>query len=404
VSETARTSGVRPKLLVLASTFPASLGDGVPAFVLDIAREEAVDFDVTVLTPRVRGAAEREVIDGVTVVRFGYFPKRWEDLADGAILDNLKARRSRWLQVLPLVGGQVRAIRRLVRELRPDAIHAHWVIPQGVTARLAAPGVPILVTTHGGDIYALNGGVAARIKQNILRRAHQVTTVNAEMAARLRDWGVDSERLSVLPMGVPLEDVLDARARATPVPGRITVVGRLVEKKGFGVLIEALRDLDTATPWSLHIVGDGPLRTSLEHQAAGLPITFLGQQSRSEVLREMGESEVFAVPSVSAASGDQEGLPVVLLEAAAMGCAIIASNLPGINEALSDGQTGLLVPQGDIAALGSGIRRLLEDEALRSRLSDAARQRGAEYSNATIGLRYRETVARVIAGKPGRRD
>jgi glycosyltransferase involved in cell wall biosynthesis len=389
---------IRAKLLVLASTFPANVGDGVPAFVLDIAREEAADFDVTVLTPRVRGAADREVIDGVTVIRFGYFPRRWEDLADGAILDNLKARPIRWLQVLPLIGGQVRAIRRVVRDWQPDAIHAHWVIPQGVTASIAAPRVPVLITTHGGDIYALNNPLISRIKRRILRRARQVTTVNAEMAARLKAWGVASSRVRVLPMGVPLDDVLSARAKTVPVPARITVVGRVVEKKGFGVLIEALRTFAGDRDWSLHIIGDGPLKADLERQATGLPISFLGQLSRSEVLREMGESEVFVVPSISAASGDQEGLPVVLLEAAAMGCAIVASDLPGINEALTDGVTGLLVPQGDGEALGRAIVALLEDATLRSRLSKAARARGSEYSNDTIGRGYRDTVARVIAG------
>jgi glycosyltransferase involved in cell wall biosynthesis len=200
-------------------------------------------------------------------------------------------------------------------------------------------------------------------------------------------------------MGVPLGDVLSARAETTPVPARITVVGRVVEKKGFGVLIEALRTFAADRDWSLHIIGDGPLRADLERQAKGLPVTFLGQLPRSEVLREMGESEVFVVPSVAAASGDQEGLPVVLLEAAAMGCAIVASDLPGINEALTDGATGLLVPQGDGAALGRAIVTLLDDAALRSRLSESAQARGSEYSNDTIGRGYRDTVARVIAGE-----
>jgi glycosyltransferase involved in cell wall biosynthesis len=385
------------RLLVLASTFPAHVGDGVPAFVLDIAREQAREFEVTVLTPRVRGAAEREVIDGVSIVRFGYFPRRWESLADGAILDNLKAKRSRWLQVVPLLLAQVTAIRRIVRDWRPDAIHAHWVIPQGITAAIAARRVPILITTHGGDIYALNRQPIIGVKRRLLRRASRVTTVNAEMAARLGSWGVSAERTRVLPMGVPLDDVLAARARTTPVPARIAVVGRLVEKKGFAVLIDALRHSMADRAWSLHVSGDGPLRTELEAMAAGLPITFLGQLSRAEVLREMGESEVFVVPSVSATSGDQEGLPVVLLEAAAMGCAIVASDLPGINEALTDGVDGLLVPQGDERALAAALVSLLDDAGLRTRLASRARVRGSEYSNATVGLAYRDVVRQVIA-------
>jgi glycosyltransferase involved in cell wall biosynthesis len=380
---------------VLASTFPARLGDGVPAFVLDIAREEARDADVTVLTPRVPGAPLHEVIDGVSVERFAYFPRRFEDLADGAILDNLKARKSRWLQVLPLLVAQIVAVRRVTRSLRPDAIHAHWVIPQGIAARIAAPRIPVLITTHGGDVYALNNALAVRLKKSILRRAARVTTVNAEMASRLSGWGVDTSRMRVLPMGVPLDDVIAARAITVPVPGRITVVGRLVEKKGFGVLLNALRRLDD-TGWTLHIIGDGPLRADLERRAAGLPVTFLGQRGRDEVLREMGQSEIVAIPSVSAASGDQEGLPVVLLEAAAMGCAIVASDLPGLNEALTDRVDGLLVPQGDEAALAEAIQSLFHDEDLRHRLAAAAAIRGAGYSAESIGARYRDVVRETL--------
>ncbi|MEI6590843.1 MAG: glycosyltransferase family 4 protein, partial [Actinomycetes bacterium] len=125
---------MKPNLLVLASTFPAHPNDGTPAFVLDLAKREAKRYSVTVLTPRVKGAAGREVIDGVAVVRYPYFFKRFEDLADGAILDNLKARRSRWIQVPALVFGLWLALRSESNTLRPAAIHAHWVIPQGLVA------------------------------------------------------------------------------------------------------------------------------------------------------------------------------------------------------------------------------------------------------------------------------
>ncbi|WIB35298.1 glycosyltransferase [Curtobacterium sp. MCJR17_043] len=119
-------------------------------------------------------------------------------------------------------------------------------------------------------------------------------------------------------------------------------VGRLVEKKGFGNLIEALRGVEDV-PWSLTVVGDGPWRERLERQAAGLPVTFLGQRGKSEVLATLASATVVALPSVAAANGDQEGLPVTLLEAAAVGAAIVASDLPGIREVVRDDRSGLLV-------------------------------------------------------------
>src|SRR5574341_499403 len=106
----------RLRLLVLASTWPAWPGDGTPAFVYDLTQFEAQHFDTLVLVPRVPGAPEVETVDGMRVRRFGYFPRRWEDLADGAIIENLRGRPSRWLQVPPFLLAEVLAIRRAVQE------------------------------------------------------------------------------------------------------------------------------------------------------------------------------------------------------------------------------------------------------------------------------------------------
>ncbi|WP_213814364.1 glycosyltransferase [Glaciihabitans sp. dw_435] len=386
----------RKRLIVLASTFPVTQTDGVPAFVLDIAREEAEEFDVTVLTPSVPGAPLHQEIDGVRVVRFRYFPSRWEDLADGAILDNLKARRSRWLQVLPLLVAQGLALRSLVRSTRPDALHAHWVIPQGIVAAVAAPRVPTLITTHGGDIYALNNPLINLVKKWVLRRAASVSTVNAEMAGTLTRWGVPAKNLHLLPMGVQLDDVLIARAETEPQIDHVVMVGRLVEKKGMGVMIDALRRHMTTKDCTVSIIGDGPLREQLERQSRGWRVSFLGQLGRPDVLREMGRSSVFVVPSIAAASGDKEGLPVVLLEAAAMGAAIVASDIPGINEAMRHGETALLVPQGDAEALAAAIDSLLQSAPLRGRLGAAAAQRAKDYSVSHIGAQYRDVIRGIM--------
>lgn len=381
----------RPRVLVLASTFPAHPDDGVPAFVLDLAREEARDFETAVLTPRVRGAARREVVDGVRVVRFPYFPRAFEDLADGAILDNLKERRSRALQVPALLAAQYVAVRRAVRSFRPDVVHAHWAIPQALVATLAAPGVPLVVTTHGGDVYALRAAPLVRLKRWVLGRAAHVTTVNGEMRTRLTAWGVPESRTSVVPMGVDLGPARAARARVERRPGRVVAVGRLVEKKGFGALIEALRGIDDQ-PWELVVVGDGPYRARLEQQAVGAPVTFTGQRGKTEVLDTLASATVVALPSVRAANGDQEGLPVTLLEAAAVGAAIVASDLPGIRDVVEPEVSGVLVPPGDVAALRDALRRALSDGAARERWQEGAAEAATRFSGERIGERYRAVL------------
>lgn len=388
----------RPRLLVVASTYPAAADDGTPGFVRDIALVEAEEFDTLVLVPRVPGAARGEERSGdLTVWRFRYFPRRWEDLAHGAILENLRGRKSRWLQVLPFVVAETIALRRAVRAHRPDVLHVHWILPQGVAALLAARRVPWLVTTLGGDVYALSGPISDRLKRAVLRRAGAVTAMNSDMIVRLIAQGAPPDATHVLPMGADVEAVRVAAVGEQQVPGRIMFAGRLVEKKGVAVLLDALRRLPV-TGWTLDIVGDGPLRAELTRLADGLPVTFRGQVSRAELARAYARAEIAVIPSVAAASGDQDGLPVTLLEGMALGCAVVASRIPGIDAAVVDAESGLLVPPRDAGALAAALESLMADPDRRAKLGAAARSRAEEFSVARFGARYRGLLSDVVGG------
>jgi hypothetical protein len=203
----------KPRLLVLASTYPARPGDGTPSFVRDLALGMAEAFDIEVLVPAVPGGASRERDGALAVTRFRYFWRRWEDLADGAILENLRAHRSRLLQVPVLVLAEYVAVRRAVRRNRPDAIHAHWILPQGLVARLATRGIPTVVTTLGGDLYALRSGAARRLKAGVVRHASAVTVMNGEMRAMVEALGAKPADVLVMPMGFDLP--------ATPSPASL---------------------------------------------------------------------------------------------------------------------------------------------------------------------------------------
>jgi colanic acid/amylovoran biosynthesis glycosyltransferase len=175
------------------------------------------------------------------------------------------------------------------------------------------------------------------------------------------------------------------------VPGRVLVAGRLVEKKGIHILLQAVRGLRTRA-WSLDVVGDGPWRSRLEAAAEGLPVRFLGQLGHKDLVRAMREAQVFVVPSVPAASGDQDGVPIVLLDAMAAGCAVVGSRLAGIDEAIEDGRSGVLVPPGDAGALADAIDGLLADETRRSALGKAASTRAEEYDVDALGARFVELI------------
>ena len=390
----------RPRLLVIASTFPASAEDGTPAFVRDLAMREGVEFDTTVLVPRSGSAPRHEVIDNITVERFAYFPKRWEDLAEGAIVENLRARRTRWFQVPFFFLGEIIALRRAIRRLRPDVLHVHWVIPQGVSALVGGRRIPWLVTTLGGDVYALNGALSRWLKGSVLRRSRAVTTMNDDMRTRLVQLGAAPATTMVLPMGADVDAIRMAAAGVARVPGRILFVGRLVEKKGTAYLLEAVRQLGPG--WSLKIVGDGPLRAALEATAAGIgdgtQIEFVGTLGRKDLAAAYAEASIVVFPSVPAASGDQDGLCVALLEAMCVGSAVISSRMPGADIAIEDGVSGMLVPPGDVPALAAAMARLLEDPGLRDQFGAAARARADTFSVQAIGAKYRELLQQILAG------
>jgi glycosyltransferase involved in cell wall biosynthesis/SAM-dependent methyltransferase len=381
------------RLLVVASTFPGQPGDGTPGFVKDLSLRLGVRFDTVVLVPRVPGAPRSEQVGDVRVERFAYFPRRWEDLAHGAIIENLRESPLRWLQVLPFLASEAVHLRRLVKRHRPHVLHVHWVIPQGMSALVAARRVPWVVTTLGGDVYALHDPVTSRLKRAVLRRAAAVTTMNDEMRQRLVDSGAPEATTYVQSLGADISGLRSmVRADAHQVPGHMLFVGRLVEKKGLAVLIDALRLLPADLDWMLEVVGDGPLESSLRAEAKGLPVTFSGPMSREDLANAYERSVAVVVPSVPASSGDQDGLPTVLLEAMGSGRAVVASDLPGINEAVTDGETGRLVPPDDPGALAKALTAVLTDGELRQRLAAAAERRSRDFTVEACARRYADIL------------
>ena len=150
----------KPRLLVLASTYPRWLDDHEPGFVHELAKRQVERFEVTVLTSSAPGAALHERIDGVEVIRYRYAPRTMETLVyGGGISTNLRRAPWKWALVPSFVAAQGAAAHRLHAQKRFDVVHAHWLIPQGLVARsLRARGtgqVPYVVTSHGGDLYRL---------------------------------------------------------------------------------------------------------------------------------------------------------------------------------------------------------------------------------------------------------
>jgi glycosyltransferase involved in cell wall biosynthesis len=371
---------------MVTSSYPRFPGDVVAPFIESIARGVvARGHRVDVVLPH-HPELRRPAGEPVSFHPYRYAPlDRWSRWGYAQSLRRDVSVRAGAFLLAPLVAF---ALRRIVadrlRETRYDVVHAHWVIPNGalVAGLVRSHGVPLVVSLHGSDVFVAETLLPARmLAASTLRMAGAVTACSEDLHRRALRLGSRPERTRTVPYGVePMEaegvDVSAVRAQLGAPPGRILVValGRLVEKKGFAYLIQA-----AARVPGLHvaIAGAGDLRAELEAQAlaAGAPVSLVGALDRRSVAAALAAADVVVVPSVVDRAGNVDGLPNVLLEGMAAGCAVIASRVAGIPDVLTDGVDGLLVEEKDVAGLGEALGRLAGDPALRQRLGAAAREK-----------------------------
>ncbi len=286
-----------------------------------------------------------------------------------------------------------RGLRAFVPRLRGagiDMIHAHQAFPDGAAVRLLAAdlGLQYVVTVHGADVnvnLAGDGPVRRRTVQ-ALDDAAAVMAVSGAVARRLAAV-VPAHRLHVVPNGVGVHH------RATPstiLPGHRVVlsVGNLFASKGHAAVLAALARLGTPyadVAWV--VVGDGPEHRRLAARARELGMAertlFLGWRPHDEVLGLMARADAFVLPSAP------EGFGVVYAEAMAQGAPVVACRGEGPADFVVDGESGLLVPPGDEAAVTAAIARLLDDP-------DAARRLAAAGRRAILDLTWERNAARQI--------
>jgi glycosyltransferase involved in cell wall biosynthesis len=410
---TASDSGHKPHLLVLTSTYPRWAGDPEPGFVHELAKRLADAFEVTVLGPHAAGAVAEEELEGVRILRFRYAPSRMETLVnDGGMIANLRRAPWKWLLVPVFILGLAWRTWRVVRRERPDAIHAHWLLPQGLVVALlglldrAIP--PFVVTSHGADLFALRAGPLRALKRLVAHRAAAVTVVSAGMRDELARIGVPPAKIAVRPMGV------DMQALFTPDPvverssDELLFVGRLVGKKGLRHLIDAMPTILAARPSTfLTVAGFGPEEDERKQQATRLglqhAVRFVGPVQQSALPALYRRAALFVAPFVRDASGDQEGLGLVVVEAVACGCPVVVSDLPASRDLVEE-----RVRPGDPAALAACILAMLasdplDREAQSSRLRVSMAQKFAWQPVAAgyVGL-FERILAEADAG--GRQD
>lgn len=381
----------KKRLLVTGSTFPRWKGDTEPRFVLDLSEALTEYFDVTALVPAAPGAKTEEIMNGVKVIRYHYFPiHKWETLCyPGAIVPRIKEKKIRILLVPFLFGSLYFHLFKLLPKY--DVVHAHWIIPQGIVQSFFKK--PYIVTGHGGDVTSLNKGVLRKLKIRCLKKARYITVVSQHLKSEVLKLYKTND-IEVVSMGCKTENF--GKKYAVPdffKQGNrkvVLFVGRLAEKKGVTYLIEAMKQVDA----KLIIVGDGPLRESLEEQAKeqGDKIEFLGAKTHDELKTIYASADVFVAPSITAKDGDQEGFGLVMLEAMASGLPIVASNSGGITDLICNKKNGILVEEKDVGSLANSINMLLMDEKLVEKIKTESINTVREKDYSVLAKKYAEIL------------
>lgn len=277
-------------------------------------------------------------------------------------------------------------------------LHAQF----GTDGAMALPlakrlGVPLVTTLRGFDIGRSRGGLLlsgrlswmryALLQRRLARDGDLFFAVSDALRAAAIARGFPAKKLFTLYNGVDLDRFRPGGERD---PLTVLHVGRLVEKKGTALLLRAFARVRESVPEAkLVIVGEGPLRPRLE-RLAGPGVAFLGAQDAETVGEWMRRAALLAAPSLTAPGGDSEGLPNVVVEAAASGLPVVASRHAGIPEAVEDGKTGFLVPEGDAEALARRLAEMLGDGDLRMRMGAAGRALAEGKFDAVRQRRYLE--------------
>lgn len=404
---------MRHVVVMVTSSYPRFPGDGVGSFIEPIAKGVAArGHEVHLVAPwhpaLVRGKSE----DGVFFHFYRYAPLPSMNVFGyaGGLKADTKLRAAAWAAApAALAAGWFKAW-RVAAKRHATVIHAHWVIPGGVTGALAARGRPLVVSLHGSDVYVaerhrLAGLAAARV----FRRAAWVTACSDDLARRATRLGAAPSRIETVPYGVdvnrfaPLGLASDAFRRSLDLGSGPLVfsAGRLVSKKGFEFLIDAALRLRTEWPdLRVAVAGDGDLRSALEARSAraGGSVVLLGNRPQDEIARWCAAADVVAVPSVHDEAGNVDGLPNFALEALATATPVVATRVGGLPTAIEDGITGRLVPERDAAALADAVSALLRNRDAAQRLGAAARARVTrEFGWSRVAERLEQAYDRSIA-------
>jgi len=285
-----------------------------------------------------------------------------------------------------------------------DLIHAHFAaLPAEFALKISkAFGIPYVFTAHAYDIFISPDVKLLREKFDSASKVITISDFNKNYLLNLLGQDLKN-KIQIVRCGVRFENFRYVERQPKEIL-RILLVGRFVEKKGICYAIEAFKEVSSEYHnIELRIIGDGELKNEIVNLITSLDlqekVLLLGPRTQSEVIKEMEMADIFMLPSVTAASGDREGVPVTIMEASATGLPVVSTLHSGIPEVVLDGQTGFLVPERDINALAQSLKKLISDPKLRSEMGKQGHAYVAKLYNHQNEMRKLEELFKKLSNK-----
>jgi glycosyltransferase involved in cell wall biosynthesis len=388
----------KDKLLIITQSFIKYRGDILSKHIFVAAKLLVKSgWKVSVVAPHEKRLARQEGIEGVQIFRFRYFLEKWERLAYTGRMQELVGKNPfNLLIIFPLfLWFFFLEASRLAKKTDPGCLHAHWWIPTGllgcVISRLRR--LPLLVTLHGTDVGLINKNLLfAFLARWVFKHATGITVVSNFIKSQLvGKLGVPPEKIFVLPMPIDTEKIY--KKKVPPSERRmILCVARLTKQKNLGTLVRAFHEVyQKHKDIELVIIGEGPEKDNLLDLIRKLDLedsVFVYGLIRQEELNDYyNKSEMVVLPSID------EGFGLVLVEEQWVKKPVIGANSGGIPDIIEDGKSGILFTRQDPVNLATAMERILSDENLASRLSEAGYESAvAKFSQEAFLRKYVEVL------------
>lgn len=399
---------------MVTTSYPRFPGDSVGTFMEPIARSVAArGHEVHVVAPWHPLVARPAEENGVHLHFYRYAPIPALNIFGyaAAMRADVTLRGAAYVAAPLALAAGWHAARAVARRTRATVMHGHWVIPGGVMAAAAAPSLPLVISLHGSDAYVAETVAPARIAARAaFRRAGFVTACSADLTRRAIALGAAQTRIETIPYGVdvqrfrPDDAIRVGRRRELGIGDHTALVfaaGRLVRKKGFEYLIDAMAGLPAAV---LAVAGEGSLAGELKERSrlarVAERVRFLGNVSQDNVGQYFAAADVVCIPSVRDDSGNVDGLPNVLLEALACGTPVVTTGAGGILAVVEDGVTAFVVPERDSGAITASIGRIMAQPERGRQVAAAARVLVQDrFGWGRVAERFEAAYARALAFK-----